>query len=412
MSSSRKSEQALEALAEQLRTEFRNELTNLMNMTKAEIQLQANAQKNSAEEQTRMATNLSEKLDGISTFLANYVKPDSDKQPAPETQDSNSANPNELSRRPALPQPDHFNGDRDKYEFWKYTVREKLRRDGHIIGNNTTDQAGYVIALLQGDASRFVGPLLKHTESITLESLWAHLDRRYDDPYLKEEAWTKLSGLKQGQKPFVDFIQEFNQLLSESGRENMTGKQKVEMLMERISSELSQLAVVGLAWKIREDFTKTSHRLQELDTGYQRSKKRGAYNYPLSGVKSQPRKGGTSSSWLPQTVEAAKIVEGDPMDLDVPAPRVNRVEGGRTRDTRPRPKPISQQELEARKSAGACFNCGRKGCRANQCPYARPQVIGKPRVSNITVGELPAPVMLADQDYEEEYDLANDELKG
>jgi hypothetical protein len=416
--------ETLDALANQLRQEFQNGLQAAFETTNAQLQAQAVEQDGRAIAQAQAMADQSQQLKMIATLLTSRTtRPDEDRL-TPGSTTPREATPAALelkpgastdatvSRRPALPQPEMFGGDSKKYSIWKFTVNQKLRRDGHIIGTDTQDQAGYVIALLKDDAARFAQPWLNSTRFVTLDGLWEHMDARYKDPYQRDAAWTKLTALKQGQRPFIEFIQEFNQLLSESERDNIADEHKVELLLERISMELGQIMVSGLPRETRKDYTRTCHRLQELDADYQMMKKKGAYKFSLAGVNPQTRNSiATSTRSAPTVVNhSAPTVNGEPMDIDPPAPRVNRQQSSYQKDSRPKPQPITWKEREARRVAKVCFNCGRKECRADKCYWGRPWITDRPpRISNTAVDKIPSPILVSST--QDEQDQSGDEGK-
>ena len=123
------------------------------------------------------------------------------------------------TRRPRarLPEPELFSGVRAKWPTWRITIQNKLSLDGLAIGDEF-DQAKYLFARLEGEASRNVATYLKAHAEARPNQLLDYLETIYADPNAEQRAVTRLQSMKQGKnEPFARFLTKFQKELTESG---------------------------------------------------------------------------------------------------------------------------------------------------------------------------------------------------
>jgi len=279
----------------------------------------------------------------------------------------------------SFPKPEAFNGDRKKYNTWRYKMRNKLAKDRSH--ESTVYQQQYVVAFLTDTAGDFIGHYASRIDSGQLpnEQFWAILDGRFRDTHLAQRAEIALDQLKQGSKPFVEFAVEFEKLWTEAGRDP-DGPEKVRQFEKKLSSELRQLAVTGIP-VVPVHFEDFANQLHNLDTRLQSATIDGAFRFLVNRSRIDPnsttRKGAQDVAPPRQPRTVADDPDAMELDGDLRAPRVNRFQSsGQKNVVKTRPllpetaRNPTQTELVARKEKKCCLNCGNKGHFSRQCPWA------------------------------------------
>ena len=126
------------------------------------------------------------------------------------------------SRKQVLPKPDKYDGDRDTYPIWKTLMRNKIRIDGAAMNLAADTQVAYLTSFLSGKAAMYMQPhqLKVAKGEMEEEEFWNTMDARYDDTHRAKRAGIEFDHLKQGNKPFIEFISELERLSSEAGYDN------------------------------------------------------------------------------------------------------------------------------------------------------------------------------------------------
>jgi hypothetical protein len=124
----------------------------------------------------------------------------------------------------------------------------KIRIDGKAMGLCETTAAAYMSSFCEGEAGMYIQSYENRIAGGTLsyEEFWTIMDARYHDPHRQKRAAIEFNNLKQGLRPFVEFLAEFERLSSEAALDAYPDAVKIEQLEERICAELRQLAISGV----------------------------------------------------------------------------------------------------------------------------------------------------------------------
>lgn len=278
-----------------------------------------------------------------------------------------------------LPKPPVFKGNRESFPIWKNKMKAKLQRDGHIIGTDGLAQVDYICAFLEEEAAMYLEHYTKQMgNNITVEGVWAYLDRRYDDPHRAQRAKTEHEKLKQGNKTFPEFIAELDRLQSEAGIDLYPDSVKVDILKGKISSELIQLSVANVNLP-SSNYAEVVRYFNQLHNNLVAAKEQGAYRYDIHGNRAKEKnftKPMTTPPAVIQHVAAGPLVtKKDPNEMEWASTNKGAfgvAQGQHQQDRRPCAPPISETEFQLRKQKGACFTCGNPGHISRNCYYAPP----------------------------------------
>lgn len=273
--------------------------------------------------------------------------------------------------KPRLPNPPQFEDSKSEYPIWKRKMSAKLAIDSDFIGTDAPSRANYVLAYLSGEAAKyadhFVSKVNTQGEALTPEALFQHLDSRYDDPHVKQQALDEYGRKKMGNTPFPEFISEMERLMSEAGIDHWDDEAKVFSVSSKLSNEMQQLSVGPIATLRPKTWDEHKSLWHSLWNQYSSAKLNGVYKYTLSGARAasaQQSKRKTRSQSPPVQMQVSGQTD-DRMDWT----HTNRAG---TQDNRPKADRVGRKELDARKAAGVCITCGNKGHWAAQCYYAPP----------------------------------------
>jgi hypothetical protein len=320
-----------------------------------------------------------------------------------------AATPLTQSRMKAiLNKPDKFAGDRKSYPVWKSNMATKIRIDGTTMGLSDTTVVAYMASFCEKEAGMYLHSYETRIANGTLEynEFWAVMDARYDDPHRQKRAAIDFKNFKQSNKPFAEFLAEFEGLSSEAEYDVYPDPVKIQQLEEKLSAELRQLAISGVTEEDLASYPTFVRKLHVLDNRLKAAKLDGAFKFSLSG--GQPK--GQSVAFRRQSPPPPRKTSDDPMDW---TPSSNK---SSTRQPDPRsPLPermqnITERELRARQQRKACFTCGNTGHIARDCGYAPPR--NRVRL-NQTHTTLPEPVWcdpLNIEDPEQDKDQGKEQL--
>jgi hypothetical protein len=240
--------------------------------------------------------------------------------------------------RPTLPDPPRFEGARPKFRAWLSEMKNKLRVDGRVIGNET-DQFAYIYARLGGAPQQMTIAYVEaggRGGNSDPEQYLQYLEECYGDPNAKARALDKLRSLRQkDNESFAALIPRFEKELADSGGATWPEEVKISYLEGALSQEL-RLATVYAA-PTRTTYAEWVQSLQRLSSGLECVGKRDV-------IRSS---GGTRGG-------RSRDSDGDTKMADV-----NRA-GQRPKDRR---KADATPKKERR-----CFRCGRTGHVIVDCP--------------------------------------------
>ena len=288
------------------------------------------------------------------------------------------------SRKQVLPKPDKYDGDRDAYPIWKTLMKNKMRIDGAAMNIGVETETAYLSSFLNSKAAMYMQP---HQARIAQGEMragefWNTMDARYDDTHRAKRAGIEFDHLKQGNKPFIEFISELERLSSEAGYDNWPAEVKINKLEPKLSSELRQIAITGINTEDTATYARYVRKLHDLDNRLKSARLDGAFKYSLTGNRRQQ-----AETARPPTPPPQRTLDPDAMEWTTTS-QASRAQGS---DKRQKPKAISQKELKARKNAKACFHCGASEHWAKDCYYSRPEV--KTRVNKATTKEEPPKIV-------------------
>lgn len=314
--------------------------------------------------------------------------------------------------RQTLPKPPKFNGDKKKYPLWRIQMKNKLDIDLDAVPSTNAGRIAYVLSFLEEEAAVFAenwtNRNLIEQATPTIDALWTDLDERFIDRQRQENALTKWLAFRQTRQTFTDFFQEYEKLELESGNSKHDDDTRILNLKTRLSGELLTLVISRPRTKSYREFVQI---VAEVEADLAMLKNTGAlrfnpYRNDISGsrlsqqkTRQTPPTGGNAAPPKPPRTLAPK--NSDAMDWESTA-HLNQFQGAR-RNRIPLPENMrnpSQKELQARKDARACLNCGNVGHLARNCPYMPHSA----RLNVVTADSAPlfAPVLHVTDDEEQE----------
>jgi hypothetical protein len=336
-------------------------------------------------------------------------------RPIPAVVVTEPASSSQRKAKHSLSHPDKYDGvNKAAYPAFKGHLRAKLRIDRGAIGDEP-EQVWYAFGRLSDKASERMFPWIETIErkgdALTTDAFFAQLDAAFYNEQIPQRALEWINTRKQGNTPFRDFLQTFEQKLLEAGGWDFSDGVRKGYLRAALSLELITQLVGKEEPAKYSDFVAIIRRVSDdLDT--------------IKRIKRHRSGGGTTA---PTREEAAPI---EVMDWE-PAIQVaatgNLANRGRVgTDSRPRAKWVSQETLEQRRENRQCLRCGRDDHFISKCGYApaRQPTDGRPRrrtavTSKSTTQEAPAknksktkrpptPARVAEVQNKSEYSLSSD----
>jgi hypothetical protein len=140
--------------------------------------------------------------------------------------------------KPALPDPEKFNGQSHRFDTWLPSIRAKLRVDGTAIGDSIA-QFYYVFLNLESHVQAMVLPQLAQAEESTtwdFNTILGQLSRVYDNPNKVQEAEDKLLSLRQGTDSIPAYISKFERVLYEARGQDWPDINKISIFRNGLSS--------------------------------------------------------------------------------------------------------------------------------------------------------------------------------
>jgi len=243
-----------------------------------------------------------------------------------------------------IPDPERFDGARDRLRSFKAHLSLKLQNDASRYPSSA-HQVAYAIGLLTGPAFSQVLPYIRET-SIDLPdiaSLFRILDIAFGDPDLAATAERKLETLKQANREFSSYYAEFQRYASDV---EWNESAKKSALFRGLSNEIKDaLMLVDAAPATFDEFVPYVQRLDNRIRAREAEKKGRPTPRPANPT---PRPA------PPPTPSTGSGTHPGPMDLSS------------FRRT------LSPEERQKRILEGRCLYCGGFGHVARVCPNKRP----------------------------------------
>jgi hypothetical protein len=278
------------------------------------------------------------------------------------------------TRKPkhTVPHPEKFTGeDEATYPIFRGLLQAKLRTDGDAIGGEF-ERVWYAFGRLTETASKRIFPWLQHMQNsadFTVERLFDQMDLAFLDVQKQAKAVAKINVIKQRNRTFRDFLQEFDQILMEANGWSWQDSIKKGLLKAAVTDEVRR-ELVGRD----EPATYSAYVAQlrkitdDLEDWKEGQKFKGRLKAQHTAPQDQASDG--QMDWEPtQTVSTASAKT--------------------TQQGKPKAKWVSQQELDRRREANECLRCGSKDHFIRQCslgPARRPEAtmttaaVKKPKV--------------------------------
>ena len=315
------------------------------------------------------------------------LAPQSTRTTGPETTASNA------TKKPkhTTPHPESFTGkDESLYPIFRGLLEAKLRTDAQAIGGEE-EQVWYAFGRLGDTASKRIFPWVQHMQNgpdFTVSCLLKQMDLAFLDRQKQSKAVAKINTIKQRNRSFREFLQEFDQTLMEANGWSWQEEVKKGPLKAALAGEVRRELVgrdepatypayVAQIRKITDDLSEWKDE--------QKSKAR--FQKPQFTAQQQGQLTGEQMDWEP--TRTASVASA-------------RTSQTRQSQSKPRAKWVSQQEITRRKESGECLRCGSNEHFIGQChlgpakrPDATPALVKKPKVRTAAAKakkSVPAPI--------------------
>jgi hypothetical protein len=279
--------------------------------------------------------------------------------------------PASVAKSEKLPDPPIFYGDQREIRGWMADMNMKLLVNADRYPS-LQSQLAYVVSRTGRNAKNQLLPYVKAgvIKFASLEDCFSVLNLAFDDPDRKATALRKLRTLKQGNKPFNEYLTEFQQYIAEV---DYNDESKKNTLMGGISDELQDLLVTQ-----DEPLTYSAAvtLLQKLDS------KRRARNIVYSYTRQHtPRPtlpiGKSNQPYTTQTTQHTQTYRPiprpflppnarDPDVMDLSQANKDRTQPRNRENKGPRP-PVTDAEKQRRIDDDDCLYCGFHGHYARDC---------------------------------------------
>jgi hypothetical protein len=245
-----------------------------------------------------------------------------------------------------MPKPEKFDGtDLALYPQFEGILRAKLEIDATAIGNEK-ERTWYAFGCLSGEAAGRIFPWISFAQKqgqLTVEGLFKQMAVAFRDPRHQQKALSRLNKIKQGIRPFNEFLNEFNRLILEAEGWDWADTIKKGYLKAAIATALVRGTVGMKEEQVYEEYCSQLRMVSDQ----------------LAEVKELSAK---SNRWLQRTRERSPETEAtDTMDWEATPTTAA------APSTWKEPRWASPKEIERRKSEGLCLRCGQDGHMVRYC---------------------------------------------
>ena len=249
--------------------------------------------------------------------------------------------------------------DESMYPQFRGGLEAKLRIDALAIGQEE-EQVWYAIDCLKGVAAKRIYPWVEFargTAQFTVRELFEQMDLAFADPQKEAKAVSKINKIKQGSRPFREFLQEFEQTLLEAKGWAWADAIKKGLLKAALSGELTD-RLIGREEPMDYASYCASIRRVADDLQAWKDARKFRTRPGIQSLRPSPAPA-DSMDWEPTRTTTAAVA--------------------RTRQAgpgAPRAKWVSKEVRNKRWEAGSCLRCGSGEHVQEGCPLlpARPPV--------------------------------------
>jgi hypothetical protein len=239
-------------------------------------------------------------------------------------------------RKPVLPDPGRFGGERNKFRAWKLEMEAKLKIDGPAIGDHHA-QFAYLFSRLDSKAQAMTAAFYEsggYEQNHNPTKFMTYLEQIYGDPNIHRRAAQRLRTLRQGEKEsFAAFLPRFEKELADSALVNGDDRVPINYLEGALNTKMRELMIT------MGEYTTYSTYVNALLT----------IGSKLDGLKvnAKPEYGrcrNDEMDWEPTKAYKIKAKTGEK-----------------------RARWVDKDVMEERRQKGLCFRCGKKGHILEDC---------------------------------------------
>jgi Retrotransposon gag protein len=252
--------------------------------------------------------------------------------------------------------PERFTGeDESLYPIFRGLLEAKLRTDAQAIGGEY-EQVWYAFGRLADTASKRIFPWVQHMQNgpdFTVDCLLTQMDLAFLDQQKQSKAVAKINTIKQRNRSFREFLQEFDQTLMEANGWGWQEEVKKGLLKAALAGEVRR-ELVGRD----EPATYSAYVAQirkitdDLNEWKDEQKSKARFQKPQFTAQQQSQHTDEKMDWEPTRT------------APVATARTSQAQQGQSK---PRAKWVSQQEMTRRKESGECLRCGSNEHFIGQC---------------------------------------------
>ncbi|KAI0991877.1 hypothetical protein K3495_g16310, partial [Podosphaera aphanis] len=165
--------------------------------------------------------------------------------------------PENVKPRHSQPHPEKFSGvDASQYPQFRSSLEAKLKIDAQAIGNEE-ERVWYGFGRLTDVALRRIYPWVefsKGKKDFTVVEFFSSLDKAFGDPEKIIKAIDKLNSIRQGNRGFREFLQDFEQTLPEAQAWDWSDEAKKGYLRSGLNRDLTDRLVSQAEPHAYDDF--------------------------------------------------------------------------------------------------------------------------------------------------------------
>ena len=267
---------------------------------------------------------------------------------------SSTPAPVPVTKTEKLPDPEPFDGARDKLENFVFGLRVKYQVNADRYDTEGAKLA-HAYSLLRGNAQAQVLPRLQSDfdKIVTVDQLFAHLERSFGDSDKKGTAQRIIGGLRMKNRPFAEYLADFQRYIEDTGYNTDARKSLLEAgLFNELKDYLINTDVRELSY---EDLISKCHMIDGRHRVKQAATKARNFSPAVFGTPSpKPSYGNTVSSAPRAPVSHTSSPGGEPMDISI----TNAKKRGS----------LTAEEKQHRLTNNLCLYCGGPGHQASGCP--------------------------------------------